>query len=74
MKQSKDYSWLLYVIIIAIAVLASSCGTTDVKYKGKVIGSSVTQIVSAEPGFAVGDTILIRNYGNPKFIIQSIIK
>lgn len=29
MKKSKDYTWLLYAIILAIAVLASSCGSNE---------------------------------------------
>lgn len=29
MKKVKDFSWLLYAIILAIAVLASSCGSNE---------------------------------------------
>lgn len=28
MKKNRDYAWLLYLLIIAIAVLVSSCGVT----------------------------------------------
>lgn len=77
MKKQKDYSWLLYLIIAFIVFLASSCDANgpQVKYKGKVIGSSITHIVYDKEGYVVGDTIQIQlGYLNPKFVIQSIIK
>ena len=57
MKRSKDYSWLLYAMILAIAFLASSCGTPQTKYKGHVINSSVTRIVYDEAGYVNKITI-----------------
>lgn len=66
---------ITFLMMIGIAILTSSCGTPQTKYKGQVVDSSVTRIVYDEPGYNVGDTILIQlRYTSPKFVIRSIIK
>lgn len=74
MKKQKDYIWLLLLIVLAIAVLASSCSIPQTKYKGHLVGSSITRIEPAEPDYEVGDTILIQsNSYQVRFVIESIV-
>jgi len=75
-KMSRSTAVLItFLMMIGLAILASSCGTTQTKYKGQVIGSSITRIIFDEPGYIIGDTIQIQvGYTYPKFVIQSIIK
>lgn len=73
MKKKFDYQWLIWVILLGIAVLASSC-TEQVKYKGK-LQNGVAHIEYAEPGFSVGDTIVIqKGYYYQKMRIDTILK
>lgn len=46
--KNRDYSWLLYVIVIAIAVLASCCGTTP---------QPVSQDAPSLAGVSIADSI-----------------
>lgn len=77
-KMSRSTAVLItFLMMIGLAILASSCDGNgpQVKYKGKVIGSSITHIVYDKEGYVVGDTIQIQlGYKYPKFVIQSIIK
>lgn len=75
MKKSKDYQWLIWVIIITISVLASSCSSDTTKYKGHIVGQSVKRIVTEESGYVAGDTIIIQvGYKYTNLVIESIIK
>lgn len=68
---------ITFLMMIGLAILASSCDANgpQTKYKGKVVGSSITHIVYDKEGYVVGDTIQIQiGYLNSKFVIQSIIK
>ena len=75
MKKSNDYQGAIWLIILFVSVLASSCGTPQTKYKGHVVGQSTKCIVTNEPGFVPGDTIIIKvGYKRPSFVIESIVK
>lgn len=69
---------ITFLMMIGLAILASSCGSNEpqTKYKGKVVGSSVTRIITDQPGYSVGDTIQVNivGYVYPRFKIDSIIK
>lgn len=67
--KKKDYSWLLYAIILGIALLASSCEDThNVKVK---YSNGISTIENVHRGYSVGDTIMIRH---TKVVIVSIVE
>lgn len=73
MKKKFDCQWLIWAILLGIAVLASSC-SEQVKYKGK-LQNGATHIEHAEPGFSVGDTIVVQSgYRYRKMRIDTILK
>lgn len=58
----KDYSLVLYALILGICILASSCGSsneTTAKAKCRIVGSSTVKIVNVDPLLSPGDTIVI---------------
>ena len=52
----KDYQWLIWVIVLAIAVLASSCSGKQAKVQP--VGKSHVDIIDVNDHIEVGDTIM----------------
>jgi len=86
--KNRDYSWLLYAIVIAIAVLASCCGTTPQpasqnapSLAGVSVADSiqfeleaehVTELVFIDKNAVAGDTVCAYIVDTPMYIQQFV--
>lgn len=66
----KDFQWAIWLFVIIITVIASSCGKTQVRYKCHHTGGKISKIIDWTPGYAKGDTII---YEQRAIVIDSIL-
>ena len=71
----KDFSLLLWAIIIAFCAFVSSCGdsTPQMTIKCHVVGSGIKYVVQLDRGYDQGDTTISNFQGIPKKIVIDTI-
>lgn len=71
----KNYSWLLWAVIIAFCAFVSSCGENQqMTVKCHIVGSGVKHVVHIDRGYDQGDTIIYNLKMQPrKVVIDTIL-